>query len=87
MLSAKTVIRPNAPPANISNIPKIPPTLALKTFSNATGSIPGKGMYEPILYTIRPRRVNIILFFRSSALPIEPRFILDAICSETEAII
>ena len=44
MLSAKIAIRPNAPPANILNMPMIPPACCSKICSMTTGSIPGAGM-------------------------------------------
>ena len=38
-----------APPANISNIPNIPPVFWLNISSNAPGFIPGTGIYVAIL--------------------------------------
>ena len=44
MLSAKIVIRPSAPPANMLNMPKMPPACRSKICAMTTGSIPGDGM-------------------------------------------
>ena len=44
MLSAKIVIRPSAPPENMSNMPRMPPALRENTSCRIPGSIPGIGM-------------------------------------------
>ena len=44
MLSAKIVMRPSAPPANMLNMPRMPPACCWNTSSSTTGSIPGIGM-------------------------------------------
>ena len=47
----------------------------------------GTGSNTPYEYqAIIKSLINNILFFRSSALPIDPKLILDAICSDTDAI-
>ena len=60
-MRAKIVIRPNAPPENMLNIPKTP-LLAFSTISaNAIEFMPGTGIYVPNLYIIKAPSVNIIL--------------------------
>jgi len=44
MPSAKIVIRPSAPPENMSNMPRMPPALRAKISCRMCGSIPGIGM-------------------------------------------
>ena len=44
MLRAKIVIRPSAPPENMSNMPRIPPALREKMSCRIPGSMPGIGM-------------------------------------------
>ena len=44
MFSAKIVMRPSAPPENMSNMPRMPPALREKTSCRIAGSIPGIGM-------------------------------------------
>ena len=44
MFSAKIDMRPSAPPANMSNMPRMPPAFWRKISSSATGSIPGSGI-------------------------------------------
>ena len=68
MLSAKIVIRDNAPPENMLNIPKIPPECLAKTSDNTLASIPGRGMNVPKRNTIKAKIVNHNLLLSSSAL-------------------
>ena len=42
----------SAPPENMLNILRIVPDCSSKKFCKAFGSIPGTGIYVPILYTI-----------------------------------
>ena len=44
MLSAKIVMRPSAPPENMSNMPRMPPACCWKRASSACGSMPGIGI-------------------------------------------
>ncbi len=44
MLRAKIVIRPSAPPENMSNIPRMPPELREKMSCRIAGSMPGIGI-------------------------------------------
>src|SRR6476469_9509445 len=49
--SANTVKRDKAPPENMLNMPRMPPSFCLNSAARATGSIPGTGMCAPIRYT------------------------------------
>ena len=44
MFSAKIAMRWMPPPANMLNMPRIPPACDLKIWSQAVGSMPGSGM-------------------------------------------
>ena len=44
MLRAKIVMRPSAPPENMSNMPRMPPALRGKISCRIAGSMPGIGM-------------------------------------------
>ena len=44
MLSAKIVMRPSAPPENMSNMPRMPPALCWKMSCRIAGSMPGSGI-------------------------------------------
>ncbi len=44
MLSAKIVMRPSAPPANMLNMPRMPPDCCSKICCMITGSMPGAGI-------------------------------------------
>ena len=68
MFRAKMVIRSNAPPENMLNIPKMPLDCLAKISDKICGSMPGSGINVPKRKTIRARTVNHSLFFSSSAL-------------------
>jgi hypothetical protein len=44
MLSAKIVMRSSAPPANMLNMPRMPPACCAKISAMTCGSMPGSGM-------------------------------------------
>ena len=44
MFSANTVIRPSAPPLNMSNMPRMPPPLCDSSSPITDASTPGTGM-------------------------------------------
>ena len=44
MLRAKIVMRPSAPPENMSNMPRMPPAFDEKISCRMAGSMPGIGM-------------------------------------------
>ena len=44
MFRAKIVIRPSAPPVNMSNMPRMPPLCCWKTCASTNGSMPGSGI-------------------------------------------
>ena len=79
IVSANIVIRPKAPPENMLNIPRTPLFALLTISDNATAFIPGTGIYVPNLYTIRAKRVNIILWRSSVAWPNAPNILSLAI--------
>ena len=47
MLRAKIVMRPSAPPENMSNMPRMPPEFCWKISCRIAGSMPGIGIYVP----------------------------------------
>src|SRR4051812_17209862 len=51
MPRANTAKRDSAPPENMLNMPRMPPSFCLNSWAMATGSIPGTGMCAPIRYT------------------------------------
>ena len=80
------VIRSNAPPANILNIPKMPFALRAKISDKICGSIPGNGIKVPKRKTIRAKTVNQSLFFSSVALLKADTSIFAAIFSANDTI-
>ena len=68
--NAKMEALENAPPANESNIPRIPSLAFVFNCSNPFGSTPGKTICEPTRYTSNNKRVYTILLRNSSMLQI-----------------
>ena len=56
--SAKIPILPNAPPENVSKIPRIPDDCCSKNCWRASGLIPGIGKKVPSRKTIKAPKVN-----------------------------
>ena len=67
--SANILILSKAPPENKLNISIIVPWFCWKSEANLSGSIPGIGICDPILYTRIAKKTNRNLFQRSLMLP------------------
>ena len=87
ILRAKIVIRSNAPPENILNIPKMPFECLANISASTRESIPGSGINVPNRNTIKAKIVNNRRFFKSVALLKTEASIFAAIFSANDTIV